>query len=55
MIYQSRHTEEKHLRNLSEPAPLSLVRRRCACGSVITAVQDKRQGCCDVCVKVALL
>lgn len=44
---------EAKYRERSNAAPISLVRKKCDCGTTITAKQMKRHGKCDPCVEAA--
>jgi hypothetical protein len=44
---------EAQYRARSNVAPISLVRKKCGCGVVITEKQQKRAGKCDGCLGVA--
>lgn len=37
----------------ASPAPVTLRRKRCACGTVVTAKQLSQYGACTKCVRIA--
>jgi hypothetical protein len=40
-------------RTAASPAPIALVRKRCACGKVVTSKQLQQYGACDSCARAA--
>lgn len=45
---------ERFRENTATATPISLRRKRCACGKIITAKQLTQQGGCDACAKLAV-
>ncbi len=44
---------ERFRENTASTAPISLRRKQCACGKIVTAKQLVQQGSCDACARRA--